>query len=367
MKIGIDASRAFGEERTGTEEYSYQLLRHLAVLPAVSSHQIFLYVREGARMDFELPSNFMVREIRGDFLWTRLRLSWELRKHPVDVLFVPAHTLPSFVPRKSVVTIHGLEHRSCGDCYSRKDRLVLEMNTRLSIFLARRIIVPSKSTKKDIVEYYKVAPERVSVIHHGAPEGRAATERADSKGGFDILFIGRLEKRKNIARMVRAFGKFRKKLGGAEEGRKIRLILAGKDGFGSDRIREGIDRSDYKGDILIRGYVSEKEKEELYGNADVFLFPTLAEGFGLPVLEAMSHGVPVIASRVPALAEVAGTGALLVDPTDEEEIADALLRYYKDESAREESVGRGYEDLRRFSWEKCAEETWKVIAEWGAK
>ncbi len=365
MKIGIDASRAFWKERTGTEEYSYQLLRHLAKLEGVSRHEILMYVKEGARIDFELPSNFILREVRGNFLWTRLRLSAELRKHPVDVLFVPAHALPSFAPARSVVTVHGLEHKRCPDCYSWKDRLSLEANALLSILPAARIIAPSESTKEDIIRCYKAAPERVSVIYHGAaPKSRAAAEGAADKRRFEILFIGRLEKRKNVARMVRAFGKFRKNIGDAGGGKKIRLVLAGKDGFGSGEIRKEISRSEYGGDIMAEGYISEEEKEKSYENADVFLFPSLSEGFGLPILEAMGRGVPVITSRASALAEVAGSAAMLVDPADEEAIAAALEKLFRNEGAREELARKGYENARKFSWDRCAEETWKVLTEW---
>ena len=168
MKIGIDASRAFVGEKTGTEEYSYQFLRHLAGINTLAD-EIFLYVKEGARIDFALPSNFFVKEIRGNFLWTQWHLAWELLLHPVEVLFVPAHTIPFWHPRHSVVMIHGLEFKNCPDCYNWKEKIILEINTRLSISFAKKIVVPSEGTKRDVVKFYKVLPPKISVVCHGAP------------------------------------------------------------------------------------------------------------------------------------------------------------------------------------------------------
>lgn len=363
MKIGIDASRAFAGGKTGTEEYSHQLLRYLTETDTTGS-EIFLYVKQGTLVDFALPSNFSLREIQGDFLWTQWHLARELRRNPVDALFVPAHSVPFLHPRKSVVTVHGLEFKNCPDCYARKERIILEINTQLSILFAAKIIVPSENTKRDLMKFYKVPPEKISVIYHGASIMPVAGERKN-RDGFNILFIGRLERRKNVARMIRAFDAFMRKMEETPEarGKNAKLILAGKRGFGYEEIQETIARSEYRENIIEKGYVSEKEKKELYANADIFLFPTLAEGFGLPVLEAMSYGVPVITSRSSALAEIAGEGALLVEPADEMEIVSALEKLFKNKEEREDLVRRGYDNLQRFGWEKCAKETWKVLTE----
>ncbi len=183
---------------------------------------------------------------------------------------------------------------------------------------------------------------------------------------FNILFIGRLEKRKNILNLIEAFGIFK-------ESRKLqatclpdrqashRLILAGKAGFGFDKIKRRAERSEYGKDIILKGYVSKREKEELYQNADVFVTPSLYEGFGLPILEAMSYGVPVICSDNSSLPEVAGSAGLLVDPNNTQEIAEAINRVLNNVDLREEMVKRGFENAKKFSWEKCARETMEVL------
>ncbi|MFA7170464.1 MAG: glycosyltransferase family 1 protein [Candidatus Paceibacterota bacterium] len=364
MKIGIDISRAFVKEGTGTEEYSRQLVTHLASMDT-GADKFFLYVKEGTKIDFTLPSNFSVREVRGNFLWTQWHLAWELWIHPVDVFFVLAHTIPFLHPRKSVVTVHGLEFKNCPDCYTWKQRRILERDTRFSIASAAKIIVPSENTKRDIVKFYKVPLEKISVVYHGAPVV-SDIEKKNNREVFNILFVGRMEKRKNVARMVRAFGMFMQKMEESSPGcgENVRLILAGKVGYGHKEIQKEITKSAYGKNIIEKGYVSEKEKEKLYADADVFLFPSLAEGFGLPVLEAMSYGVSVVTSRETALAEIAGDAALLVDPTREEDIAYALWKLFVSLEEGENLVRKGYENLHRFSWEKCARETLDVLKKW---
>jgi glycosyltransferase involved in cell wall biosynthesis len=368
MRIGIDASRAFMKERTGTEEYSYQFLRNLADSGQAMAWEVVLYVKEKMRPDFELPSNFTLREIRGNFLWTRYCLSRELLKNPVDVFFAPAHGLPFFSPARSVVTVHGLEYKTHSECYPFIERLVFRINDLLSLRSAAKIIVPSESTKMDLMAFYSIAEGKISVIHHGAPEIREKDKGVkDKKDGFWIFFIGRLERRKNVIKLVRAFEMAKEKAEARHSGRKMKLILAGKDGFKSEEIRLVIGRSRHREDIILKGYVSAQEKEDLFQKADVFLFPTLAEGFGLPVLEAMSYGVPVIASRIPALVEVAGTSALMVNPENEEEIAEAIGKLFGNEEERKELARKGYENLRRFSWQECVRKTWAILTEWGDK
>ena len=165
--------------------------------------------------------------------------------------------------------------------------------------------------------------------------------------------------------MIRAFGMFMREIEKSSPGcgENVRLILAGKGGYGYKDIQKEIRKSEYGKNIIEKGYVSPEEKEKLYADADIFLFPSLAEGFGLPVLEAMSHGIPVVTSRADALAEVSGGGALLVDPTSSEEIAAALWKLFVSIEERKNLVRKGYENLQRFSWGKCARETWEVLKE----
>jgi glycosyltransferase involved in cell wall biosynthesis len=360
MKIGIDASRAFIEEKTGVEEYSYQLIKNLAMMDTLN-HQIFLYVEENSKIDFDIPDNFFIKEIKGSVLRTQVGLSLEMKKSPVDILFVPSYTIPIIHPQKTVVTVHGLEYKRCPQCYSLRERAILEINTLLSVRWSSKIIVPSENTKNDLIKFYKVCLDKIEVVYHGTKGVRrqASGVRRQNKKSFNILFIGRLEKRKNLVALIKAFEIF--KNSSKFQVPSSKLILAGKQGFGFEEINQAIQRSPFKGDIVLEGYVSEEEKEELYKKADLFVLPSFYEGFGFPVLEAMSHGMPVVCSNISSLPEVAGSSALLVNPNSTEEIAKAIEQVYHDEDLRNDIIEKGLKNVKKFSWEKCVDETLETL------
>lgn len=355
MIIGIDASRALLPQRTGTEEYSYKLIKNLAGMET-SGHNVLLYARKGSQPDFKLPRNFSLVEIGGDFLWTQFHLSAELLKRRIDALFVPSHSVPIIHPRNTIVTIHGLEYKNRPECYCPEERIVLDANTRISAAFAKKIIVPSQSTAEDLVKYYRINPEKIKVISHGSPNPNEHNPKENAEG-FEMLFMGRIEKRKNIRMIIEAFELFMK----SNKKREAKLVLAGKEGFGFEEIKNAVLKSPYCGSIYLPGYVSETEKKKLYKNADIFLFPSLAEGFGLPILEAMSYGIPVITSEFGAVAETAGRGAVLINSSNAKSLAGAMKTLYTNREKRTELRKRGYENLKRFSWQKCAQETWEYL------
>ena len=367
MKIGIDASRAFGKERTGTEEYSYQLIKNLAMTDT-SRHQIFLYIKKDFLIDFDLPDNFQLKIISTNRFWTQIGLASEMMTNKPDVLFVPSYAIPQIHPAKTVVTIHGLEYRYCPECYSLKERLLLELNTKSSIKWASKIITPSESTKKDLIKFYKVNADKIKVVYHGAGKSPLLrggwgcvkeilqhTPSPSQEGNNSILFIGRLEKRKNLVGLIKAFEIFKESY--KLQATSYKLILAGKAGFGFAEIEKTIQDSPFKKDIVLKNYVSEEEKNELYKNADLFILPSFYEGFGLPILEAMSYGVPVICSNTSSLPEAAGNEALLINPNSPEEIAEAMKKVFNDDNLRKKMVEKGFENVKKFSWEKCVRET----------
>jgi len=360
MNIGIDASRAFIKKRTGTEEYSYQFIKNLTKVDT-SSHQIFLYVKNNSEIDFNLPKNFVVKKICYNKLWTQIGLSLEMKKNVIDILFIPSHTIPIIHPKKTIVTIHGLEFKHYPECYPAREKLFLELNTLLSVKWSSKIIVPSESTKKDLIRYYGIGPEKIKVVYHGVfcIKYPVLNIKHRNKESFNVLFIGRLEKRKNLVNLVKAFEIFKERY--KIQDTRYKLILAGKEGFSFDEIKKAIKISRYKNDIILKSYVSEKEKEELYQGANVFVLPSFYEGFGLPVLEAMNHGVPVICSKTSSLPEITGNAALLIDPSDPKEIAEMINKVFRDNDLKEKIIERGFENVKKFSWEKCAKETFNTL------
>jgi len=362
MIIGIDASRAFLKRRTGIEEYSYQVIKHLRdTLPPDA--KVILYVRKklsyaGGRLkmttqdiDFELPENWRVRTLWAPRFWTQVGLSIEMLLHAPDVLFVPAHTVPLIHPQKTVVTIHGLEYEFCKEAYSFWERVYMHYSIMFSCRVASTVVCVSENTKRDVMGFYGVSEEKIRVVYEGYEKRSAFTTEpsvARSEKPY-LLFIGRLEARKNVVRMIEAFEMLKEKYQIPHE-----FILAGKPGYGYEEIRLKIEGSGSKNEIREVGYVDEEEKWKLLKGADVFLFPTLYEGFGIPVLEAQSVGVPVVTSNTSSLPEVAGEGAVLVDPLSVESIAGGVQKLLSDEGLRNGIISKGRENIQRFSWEGCA-------------
>ena len=381
MILGIDASRAFVKERTGTEEYSYQIIKHLAKIKIDCQVVLYLKKKDLTNIDFDLPDNFKLKIISPSRFWTQIGLASEMMINKPDILFIPSYVVPQVHPRKTVVTIHGLEYRHFPECYSLKERFILELNTQFSIKWASKIIVPSESTKRDLMEFYKVSSDKIKIVYHGVEIGKLGnweikTSLSGGTGGGlllaeeptpnpsqeennKILFIGRLEKRKNLVNLIKSFSLFKSNSQLAT--RNSQLILAGKAGFGFNEIRKTIESSPFKEDIILKGYISEKEKSELYKNAGLFVLPSFYEGFGLPTLEAMNYGVPVICSNTSSFSEITGGAALLIDPNDIKEIAAAMNKIFSDTNLRNEMIKKGFKNVKKFSWEKCAKETINIL------
>jgi glycosyltransferase involved in cell wall biosynthesis len=366
MKIGIDASRAFRKQKTGIEEYAFQVIANLR--NQLIEQEVVLYVKKNDFDDacFELPQNWTVKAIPYNYFWTQIGLSWELLINPVNVLFVPAHTIPFVHPQNSFVTVHGLEYEHCPESYSGYSRWFHRIFVKMSCWWAKKVIAVSKNTKKDLCELYKVSEKKIEVVYNGVDKELKKRASSTEEGrplkffrsefGCFILFVGRLEKRKNIVGIVKAFEVLKKKFG-----YQGKLLLAGKPGYGISEIERVIRKSEYQNDIIELGFVSNQEREMLLHEADVFWFPSLCEGFGIPVLEAQSVGTPVITSRMGPLDEVAGNLDILVDPNDYEGIARLASRMISDENFRSEVSKKGLKNVLRFSWKKSAQGVAEIL------
>ncbi|KKR21063.1 MAG: Glycosyl transferase group 1 [Candidatus Moranbacteria bacterium GW2011_GWA2_39_41] len=359
MKIGIDGSRAFIKQRTGIEEYSYQVIKHL--VDKLQNHEVVLYMRKDQEIDFALPENWRVRKINFVYLWTQMGLSLELLFHPVDVLFVLAHIVPLFHPKKTIVTIHGLEYEVIPRAYSAWARFYMRLSIKKSCQWAQKIISVSRNTKQDLINLYNVSEDKIQVIYEGYEEKDIASCRDEAVPRLYgdepyLLFIGRLEERKNILGIVKAFEILKEKYAIPHK-----LVLAGKSGYGFSQIELAIGMSKYKDEIVQLGFVKDEDKFALIASADVFMFPTFYEGFGIPVLEAQSVGVPVVTSNTSSMPEVTGDSAILVDPREPEFIAERSYEIISNKDLRDDIIQKGYENIKRFSWEKCAVQIAEVL------
>lgn len=364
MTIAIDASRAFVHERTGIEEYAYQLIK--ALRDPLQNAPVVLYARFGGeaaadprgwieRHFFDLPDAWDVRVVRHRRLWTQWWLAWRLAVDRPDTLLVPAHTVPWIHPARTVVVVHGLEYEMTPQAYSLWARVYMRVSIRLSCWWARTVVAVSDNTRQDLMRLYRVPADRIVVVPEGVnlqcatDSQQLPTTNCQLPTDPYFLFIGRIEERKNIARIVAAFNLFKERTGLPH-----RLVLAGRPGYGYDDAAAAIAASTHCDAIEEKGFVSEDEKWQLLAGATAFVFPTLYEGFGLPVLEAQSVGVPVITSTVSSLPEVAGDGALLVDPADAEAIADAMAVLATDDDRRRAIIAQGSANIGRFGWDRCA-------------
>ncbi len=357
--IGIDASRAFVKNRTGIEEYSYQVIKHLRI--ELKDEQVILYLRWGDRknIDFEIPAKWQVKELLKKYFWTQFGLSAELLVNPVDVLFVPAHTIPFIHPRRSVVTIHGLEYEFSPESYSLYSRIFHRFFIKKSCRWADKIIAVSDKTKQDLIKLYKTPADKIKIIPNGfSPvnlEGVGKNEIIKANSPY-LFFIGRLEERKNVVNIVKAFEILKKKYNYPGK-----LLLGGGRGYGYDKIKKVIKNSAYKTEIEELGFVSEKEKWRYFKYADTFLFPSLLEGFGIPIVEAQSMGTPVVTSDLSPMKEVAGDKRVIANPNEPSQLAEIVNKILQDKELREDVIKQGLKNIKKYSWEKTAREIAGVL------
>lgn len=311
----------------------------------------------------------------------------------VDLLFVPAHAIPIIHPKRVITTIHDLGFERFPEIYSWWQRFYLRWSTKFALKHAEKIIVPSEFTKRELVDLYSVAASaatrksdkpwmktvlsKIKVIHHGYDEKNyRVIENLDLrfkmkdlriKNQKFILYIGRLEKKKNISNLIRAFKILRTKYQLPIINSQL-LVLIGQPGYGYDEIKkelktpgQGLRGYPIKKDIIELGWINQKYLPYFLNKASLVILPSFYEGFGLPIIEAMACGTPVIASQTGSLSEIAGGAALLIDPNRPEEMAKAMRRVLEDEKLREKLRVKGLKRVKDFSWAKCARETLELL------
>ncbi|MDO8463019.1 MAG: glycosyltransferase family 1 protein, partial [bacterium] len=295
-------------------------------------------------------------------LWSQVRLAERIVRDRPDVVFIPAHVIPfalTLLPRRArprlVTTIHDVVFKRFPEAYSPRERWYADRATALAVRHADAIIVPTAHVGGELVEWYGCDRRKVYAIHHGVEQGVGDTGSGD--GAPYILYIGRLERKKNVVRIVQAWSAI------AQEHSTLQLVLAGSDGHGAEDVHAAIAASPYRARISTPGWIDQDRYRALLGRAAVFCFPTLGEGFGMPILEAMAAGTPVVTSRGGAHEEVSGDAAILVNPQD----ADAIAHGLRQALARTTTITALTERARArasgFTWSSTAEQTWSVLTD----
>jgi len=364
--IGIDFRSALGQA-TGVGRYVRNLVWHM--LEQGTGEQFVLFVdREGEEGSLPLDRSNVSRRtltlpaLQNYFTWLQLRLPPSLWRRPVDLFHFPFYTMPLLSIGPAVVTIHDLTFELHPEWFSRRSRLSTRRFARLAARRATAILTVSEWSKKDLVEIYAVDPQRVHVIYPAVGEwndegsrdsGESVARRLGVPGPF-VLHVGSIHTRRNLARLLRAVARLR------QAGEDLAVILVGKVEYPYPDVARMIRDAGMSGAAVHAGYLPDADLKALYQEARVLAVPSLYEGFGLPGVEAMALGTPVVAANTSCFPEVLGDGALLVDPLDEEAIADAIRRAAQEGTEREALRARGRRRAARYSWERTAKETLAV-------
>ncbi len=337
MQLGLDATYTLDPEPTGVAVYSREILTGIAQLQ--SPHAISAWYRPHRfrrSLKASLPAN------------VRRRILLDVWAPGVSIF----HGLNQRLPRKKkgrfIATFHDLFVMT-GEYSAPEFRQRFTQLSRDAAERADLIIAVSAFTASQVHELLGVERERIRVVHHGVHPALPghATEPI-------ILHTGALQKRKNIVRLIEAF---------EQTPHGWKLILAGGNGYGSEEISGKIAQSPRRNDIVTTGYASPQQLDDLYQRASIFAFPSLDEGFGIPVLEAMMRGIPVITSKESATAEIAGDAAILIDPAQTDQIGAALNQLIKDENLRKRMRQQGIEHAKGFTWDRAVRETNTIYRE----
>lgn len=360
MLIGIEAAHANRSNRTGVEEYCYQIIESLkTTIPP--EERVILYTNKPLHGDLaKIPKNWKIKVLRWPFqkMWSQVRLSLEFIFHKPDVFFSPGQLVPFFCPKRTVTMIHDSAFMVYPKMYKFFGRHYLSWMNKRVIKSSSLLITSTDFNKKELIRLYGANISKKIAVIPIAFKKLTVNQFEPKKIGVTkpyILSLGRLETKKNVRQLIHAFTVVKQR-------DNVQLVLAGKPGVGFKRIEKEIEECPYKEDIINLGYVDAADLGGLLKKATVFAFPSLYEGFGMPVLEAMDIGVPVIAADIEALREVGGQAAIFIDPMDTKTFADKLHELIIDMGEQIKYQHQGRERATLFSWENTAKATWEAIA-----
>jgi glycosyltransferase involved in cell wall biosynthesis len=355
--VGVDASRVTRAHRTGTENYSLHVLRELLAHDQRNAYRLYLSqpLPDGL---LPLGPRMTTRLIQLPRLWTQLGLSTEMVISPPDVLFVPSHVLPLVTPWRSVVVIYDVGHRFFPRAHGVLEWLYVEWAVRRHVRIATRLLTISESSKRDLVRLYAADPSRIDVAYPAVDDRfqpAASTEIARVRARYGlheryVLHLGTIKPRKNLPRLIRAFGR-------ARLPPETQLVLGGMAASGATRVERAIAAAGLEQRVRRLAYVPDEDLPALYSGAGCVAIVSLYEGFGMPALEALACGAPLVASDRGSLPEIVDDAAVLVDPLDVTSLARGVERAFDDSSLRD----RGPRRAARFDWPSAARVTQRAL------
>jgi len=372
MRIAINAQLMFFEKsfrNAGVSKYTYNLIEQLSRIDSQNEYVIFV---NKSFKPFVSNQNFHFVKSRINTTIPIIRIFWEqvilpflLVRHKIDVFHSMVNVLPFWCPAKSVVTIHDLIAIECAESRNFKKNLYHKLMAKTTK-KANRIIAVSSSVKKGMHDYFGIPEKKMHVILEAAgknfkPLNQKSIKAFQKARNLDfpfILFVGTLEPRKNIKCLIKAFSLLKHK-----DKIKHKLVIVGGKGWLYDEIFNTINKLNLQDEIIFAGSVDHSELPLYYNAADLFVFPSLHEGFGLPPLEAMQCGCPVITSKLSSLPEVVGDAAIKINPHDTNDLANAMQRVLANDKLRKQMAKNGLSQAKKFSWQKNARQTLEVYRE----
>ncbi len=366
MRIAIDA-HSVGAGVAGNESYATNLIEALAEIDSVNSYTLYVTRDEAVKRFRNRWPNFTVRKTlpHTPLIRIPLTLSAELRKHPVDILHVQ-FTAPPFAPCPFVVSIHDLSFEHLPETFNRRSRAQLRLTVRRSARRAARILALSEHARSDIIETYGISPELVTAVplaaanHFQRVDDIRELQRIRHTYGIEqeyILSVGSIQPRKNLNRLIAAHASL---LRTRAPGSVPQLVIVGKNAWLYGETLRSIEKLRSGASVIVTGYVPEGDLPALYSGALCFVYPSYFEGFGLPPLEAMKCGAPVIAGNRASLPEVVGDAGLLVDPFNIDAIAAAIGTVIDSPNLRSKLRAKGLNRARLFDWRETARRTLEV-------
>ncbi len=363
-KIAINAADLDHQRIDGTRIYIKNCLDRFGLFEEKDRFSIYHRAEFNPQLAFRKFANYEIVKLEFPFWWTQLRFAWEIFRTKPAVLWMPMHSLPYLRSKKTktVVTIHDLAFKFFPEHYPAGHVRRLNMFTDYAARRADRLIAVSNSTKKDLLKFYPgIDEKKIKVIYHGfdrdlfrgdIPAERIAEARAKYKIGDAryLIYVGAIQPRKNLGVLLDAFESLRKSPRHAE----LALVIAGDLGWLYGDIVERIKKTD---NVIVTGKFETADLPPLLAGARAFVFPSLYEGFGIPLIEAMACGAPVVAADNSSLTEITGDAGILFDARKPEELTDALKKVLENDKLRDDLRDKGLSRAAYFSWDKCAKET----------
>jgi len=361
LHIGIDANEANQDIRVGVGQYAYNIIRELEKLDPYNHY--YLYLKNPPKSDFPKErKNWTYLVFGPQKLWTKIALPLKLfmQRQPLDFFYTPVHYSPHFSPFKTIPTIHDLGYLDTQEQFTKKDIHQLIHWTKHSLDISHHIMAVSNFTKNELNRIYQIPKDKISVIPNGINTNIKVNKKTLPKTlkKFKIqkpyfLYLGTLKPNKNIPLILRSFKDFQQK------DNSHQLVIAGKKGWLFDEIFQTVKDLKLQKDVIFTDYISEEEKWQLYSKATASLLPSLYEGFGIPALETMLMGTPIIASNIPPLKEVIEDKGILIDPTSQEQLTKAMHEIKNNRKKYQKEL---IAQAKKYTWENSAKKLIEVFS-----